>query len=142
IIALSEQKQADRRAIEGSALEALEDLRLVINSLDVEDGDVRVALAGFRERLGPPLRRLGVTLDWSMEDLPEVNGGTPANALSILRILQEAVTNGLKHGPARHIGIKGAPDGDDRVIVAVTNDLHGSSPGQGLGRGMDNMYRR
>src|SRR5690606_9967443 len=111
------------------------------NSLDVEDGDLRLALAGFRERLGPRLRRLGVTLDWSMEDLPEVGGVTPASALSILRILQEAVTNALKHGSARRIGIRGGPGGDDRAVVSVTNDLHGV-PGEGQGRGMDNMYRR
>lgn len=141
IIALSEQDGCEGQAIEHTAREALEDLRLVINSLDVEDGDLRLALAGFRERLGPRLRRLGVVLDWSMEDLPEVGGVTPANALSILRILQEAVTNALKHGPARRIGIRGGPGGDDRVVVAVSNDLHGAA-GPGQGRGMDNMYRR
>src|SRR5690606_15841978 len=121
--------------------EALEDLRLVINSLDVEDGDLRLALAGFHERLGPQLRRLGIDLDWSMEGLPEVSGVTPASALSILRILQEAVTNAIKHGPARRIDIRGGPDGDDRVVIMVGNDLHGPVA-QGEGRGMDNMYRR
>jgi len=58
-----------------------------------------MALAGLHERLFPQLRRLGVELDCSMEDLPDVSGITPVNALSILRILQEAVTNALKHGP-------------------------------------------
>lgn len=141
IIALAEKDDADQQAIEGSAREALEDLRLVINSLDVEDGDLRLALAGFRERLEPRLRRLGVALDWSMEDLPEVSGVTPAGALTILRILQEAVTNGLKHGPARRIGIRGLADGEDHAVLVVVNDLHGDS-GPGNGRGMENMRRR
>lgn len=141
IIALAEKDNADQQAIEGSAREALEDLRLVINSLDVEDGDLRLALAGFRERLEPRLRRLGVALDWSMEDLPEVSGVTPAGALTILRILQEAVTNALKHGPARRIHIRGSADGEDQAVVAVVNDLNGGA-GSGSGRGMDNMRRR
>ena len=141
IIALAEKDNADQQAIEGSAREALEDLRLVINSLDVEDGDLRLALAGFRERLEPQLRRLGVALDWSMEDLPEVSGVTPAGALTILRILQEAVTNALKHGPARRIHIRGSADGEDQAVVAVVNDLNGGA-GSGSGRGMDNMRRR
>lgn len=141
IIAMSEQETGDHEAIERTAREALEDLRLVINSLDVEDGDLRLALAGFRERLAPRLRRLGVTLDWSMEELPEVKGVTPASALSILRILQEAVTNALKHGPARRIGIKGMPEGDDRAGLSVTNDLNGLAVA-GQGRGLDNMFRR
>jgi len=67
-----------------------------------------LALANFRERLVPQLHRLGVELDWSIAGLPEVSGVTPGNALAILRILQEAITNALKYGPARKIGIRGA----------------------------------
>lgn len=143
IIALSEQGKDADPAIERTAREALEDLRLVINSLDVEDGDLRLALAGFRERLGPRLRRMGVNLEWSMEDLPDVVGVTPANALSVLRILQEAVTNALKHGSARRIGVRGAPGADDRAVLTITNDLNGpAAHGHGAGRGLENMYRR
>lgn len=141
IIALSERDSSDRRAVEKAARAALEDLRLVINSLDLDDGDLRLALAGFHERLAPQLRRIGVALDWSMEDLPEIGGVTPANALSILRILQEAVTNALKHGPARRIEIRGARGPDGAAVVTVWNDAGGPSR-RGAGRGLDNMRRR
>src|SRR5690606_12551915 len=141
IIALSERREVHPGDIEAAARAALEDLRLVINSLDLEDGDLRLALAGFRERLVPQLRRLGVALDWSMEDLPEIGGVTPGNALSILRILQEAVTNALKHGPARHILIRGAPNGDGGAVVTVRNDT-GAFTLQGAGRGLENMRQR
>src|SRR5690606_28860187 len=107
IIALSERREVHPGDIEAAARAALEDLRLVIDSLDLEDGDLRLALAGFRERLTPQLRRLGVGLVWSMEALPEVGGVAPTYALTILRILQEAITNALKHGPAGRIEVRG-----------------------------------
>lgn len=141
IIALSERKQADPEAIERAAREALNDLRLVINSLDIGDRDLPLALASFRERLEPQLRRLGVDLAWSMEDLPEVSGVTPANALSVLRILQEAVTNALKHGPATKIAIRGAEGEDGAALITVENDGR-ESAGSGKGHGLANMRRR
>ncbi len=140
IIALSENPETDRRAIEMSAREALDDLRLVIHSLDIGDRDLLVALAGFRERLGPQLRRLGVTLEWSTDAMPEVAGVTPGNALAILRILQEAVTNALKHGPATRVAIRGVPErGGARILVE--NDGNTATP-RGQGRGLSNMRRR
>lgn len=140
IIAMSEKDDRDAD-IEHTAREALEDLRLVIHSLDLGDTDLPLALAGFRERLTPRLRRLGVKLTWSMEQLPEIQGVTPENALSVLRILQEAVTNALKHGPARVIDIKGSPGTNHTALLSVTNDgsLDISSE---TGNGLSNMLRR
>ena len=109
IIALSER--AEKRPIEQAARDALNDLRLVIYSLDLGEDELPLALANFRERLIPQLHRLGVELDWSMADLPEVSGVTPGNALAVLRIVQEAITNALKHGPARRIAVRGSRHG-------------------------------
>lgn len=140
IIAMAESDGGNGE-IERAAREALDDLRLVIHSLDLGDTDLPLALAGFRERLAPQLRRLGVGLTWSMTSLPEVQGITPRNALSILRILQEAVTNALKHGPARSIGITGAPGSGGTAVISVTNDGACESP-SGTGNGLANMQRR
>jgi two-component system, NarL family, sensor histidine kinase UhpB len=141
IIALSEREATEPRSIEKAARAALEDLRLVINSLDIGDRDLPLALAGFRERLGPQLRRIGIELVWSMERLPEVSGVTPANALSILRILQEAVTNAIKHGPAGRIAIAASEGADGSAAIWVENDGR-TTLGNGNGHGLANMKRR
>jgi two-component system, NarL family, sensor histidine kinase UhpB len=139
IIALSER--AESKPIETAAREALNDLRLVIYSLDLGPSDLPLALANFRERLIPQLQRLGVELDWSMANLPEVSGVMPGNALAVLRILQEAVTNAIRHGPARRIAIRGSASHDGMAAIAIENDGRPTMTGSG-GYGLDNMRRR
>lgn len=139
IIALSER--TGDKPTEQAAREALNDLRLVIYSLDLGDRELPLALANFRERLIPQLHRLGVELDWSIANLPEVSGVTPGNALAVLRILQEAITNALKHGPARRIAIRGATAADGMVAITIVNDGRAFVENSG-GHGLANMRRR
>lgn len=141
IIAMTERGTGEAKPIEQAARQALDDLRLVIYSLDLGDRELPLALANFRERLIPQLQRLGVELDWSIAGLPEVSGVTPGNALAILRILQEAITNALKHGPARRIVIRGTAAADGQVAITVENDGCNKAAG-GTGFGLDNMRRR
>jgi signal transduction histidine kinase len=139
IIAMSERSH-DTGPIEHVARQALDDLRLVIYSLDLGDGELPLALANFRERLMPQLRRMGIELDWSTANMPDVSGVTPANALVVLRILQEAITNALKHGPAKKITVRAAGD-DDSITLTVENDGEPFTVGK-CGRGLDNMRQR
>jgi signal transduction histidine kinase len=139
IIALSER--SGEKPTEQAAREALNDLRLVIYSLDLGDSELPLALANFRERLVPQLQRLGVELDWSIANLPEVSGVTPGNALAVLRILQEAITNAVKHGPARRITIRGAATAEGLVTITIENDGRAFVETAG-GHGLANMRRR
>jgi signal transduction histidine kinase len=139
IVALAERERA--AAIERTAREALDDLRLVIHSLDIGDRELPVALGDFRERLARQLKRLGIELEWSIARLPEISGVTPAHALNVLRIVQEAVTNAIRHGRAGRIAIHAQPEGASGARIVVENDgaPFASQPG---GRGLENMRRR
>jgi signal transduction histidine kinase len=146
IIAMAERGDDHGRTIEQAARHALDDLRLVIYSLDIGDRELPLALANFRERLIPQLQRIGVALDWSTGGLPEVSGVTPGNALAILRILQEAITNALKHGPARRIAVRGrampsAQAASAQAAIVVENDGAPFAAEQ-AGLGLENMRRR
>lgn len=138
IIALAERERS--AVIERSAREALDDLRVVIHSLDIGDRELSVALAGLRERIARQLKRLGIGLDWSSAQLPEIAGVTPTHALNVLRILQEAVTNAIRHGPATRIAVRGAPHGPQHAAIVVENDGAPFVPGSGAG--LENMRRR
>lgn len=144
ILALAER--AGVPAIERSAREALDDLRAVIHSLDIGDRELAVALAGLRERSVRQLKRLGVQLDWAMAQLPEISGVTPTHALNVLRIVQEALTNAVRHGPATRIAVRGQAHGVAQAAIVVEND--GAAPAAaapampGGGAGLENMRRR
>ncbi len=139
IIALAERERTT--GIERTAREALDDLRLVIHSLDINDRELTVALSGLRERLERQLKRMGVELDWSIAWLPEISGVTPTHALNVLRILQEAVTNAIRHGPATRILLRGDVEADGRARLVIENDGAPFTP-QGRGAGLENMRRR
>lgn len=141
IIALSEAGARDNRMIEETARAALDDLRVVINSLDLEDDDLRLAMSSLRESAEPRLSRLGIRLDWSTAQLPEVRGIKPGNSLAILRILQEAITNAIKHGDHGPIQVEAGPCGEDGVLLTVTNTASHTGPG-GNGQGLRNMQLR
>lgn len=140
IIAMAERDRATD--IERTAREALDDLRLVIHSLDIGDRELMAALSGLRERLEPRLKRQGVLLEWSMARLPEISGVTPEYALNTLRIVQEAVTNALRHGPATRIAVRGDTGSHGEALITVENDGAPYAPGPGGGAGLQNMSRR
>ena len=139
IIALAES--ADEPDIEKTAREALDDLRLVIQSLDIGNEDIPVLLAYFRERVTVQLRRLDIGLDWKMDRLPAITGVTPGHALALLRILQEAVTNAVKHGPARRIVFRGEKAQDGSARITIENDGRNVIP-KANGQGLSNMRQR
>lgn len=86
--------------------DSLEDMRLIIDSLDLEERDLLPLLGNLRYRLEPRLNAIGVALHWDVEALPELDYLTPETGLAIVRIVQEAVNNAVRHGPARNITVR------------------------------------
>jgi signal transduction histidine kinase len=140
IIALAEREGST--PIEHTAREALGDLRLVIHSLNIGDRELVAALSGLRERLEPQLKRLGIALEWSMARLPEISGVTPTHALHALRIVQEAVTNAVRHGPASRIAVRGGTGETGGAEIVIDNDGAPYAPAGAGGAGVNNMTRR
>ncbi len=122
--------------------DALDDMRLMIDSLEPVDDDLNAVLAMWHDRLGPRLRQMEVQLHWDVELLPAVPGLTPARVLHVLRILQEAVTNAVRHGHARTLWLTAEP-GDEAVTLSLRDDGSGfDAEATHGGRGLKNMQRR
>ena len=121
IVALSDAETTDQRGIQTVARHALAELRMVIDALVLPEGDLRIALASLRERSIDPLKRLGIKTDWSMVHLPDVSWLSPEQTLSVLRILQEAISNAVRHGMPERLEITGTACGADMVALRVTN---------------------
>jgi signal transduction histidine kinase len=122
----------------------LEDLKLAIDSMEPVDADLLLLLATLRFRIGSRLERAGIVLHWEVETVPALDWLNPKNALNILRILQEAFTNIIKHTHATEIRVATQARGD-RIVVAITDNGQGFSVEQALavgGKGLSNQLRR
>ncbi len=124
----------------------IDDLKLTIDSMEPVEADLLLLLATLRFRLGPRLAAAGITLRWEVVDVPALDWLDPRNALHILRILQEAFANILKHTRAHEIRVStGAGDGDGGVTVTITDNGPGFSLENALksgGKGLQNQLRR
>lgn len=83
--------------------ECVDDLRLVIDSLEPVGHDLVSLLATMRYRLGKRLQTGGLKLEWDVQDLPPLPWLEPPDALHVLRLMQEALNNVLKHAGASRV---------------------------------------
>ncbi len=143
--ALSMVSQDDSLApLEPTLREALDDLRLIIDSLSVPDGNLPVLLATLRHRLSQPIQRAGLEFDWRLEDLPNSTHLSQSDLLHVLRILQESVTNILKHAEASRLAITTDVDSDGRIRIRIADDGVGlkQEDQRQPGRGLPSLYKR
>ena len=124
--------------------DCIDDLKLAIDSMEPVQADLLLLLATLRFRLGPRLESAGIVLRWEIENVPALEWIDPRNALHILRILQEAFTNIIKHTHATEIRVITGV-GDDNVLVKIIDNGSGFSVEQGIsnaGKGLGNQIRR
>ena len=103
---MTRREQVPRDEVARIIEDSLEDMRLIIDSLDVEERDLLPLLGNLRYRLEPRLNAIGVALHWQAEALPELSYLSPETGLAIVRIVQEAVNNAVRHGNARNITVR------------------------------------
>lgn len=145
-LVLVEQGKLDLPSVAQVLRECVDDLRLVIDSLEPIGHDLVTLLATLRYRLGKRLEAAGLQLEWQVDDLPPLPWLDPTAALQVLRIVQEALTNILKHARARTVRIALCKAGE-HVEVVVTDDGNGFDvatmiTGREGGRGLRNLRKR
>ena len=139
-----EKGRIDASAVADVLKGCIDDLKLAIDSMEPVQADLLLLLATLRFRLGPRLESAGIALRWEVGMVPELDWIDPRNALHILRILQEAFTNIVKHTHATEIRVSTGVD-KDHVVVTVADNGEGFSVAQGLsnkGKGLGNQMRR
>lgn len=90
--------------------DCLDDLKLTLDSLEPVDADLLALLANLRFRLEPSLIAQNIELEWAVTVTPPLKWLTPATTLDILRILQEVITNIVKHAQASRIRLSTATE--------------------------------
>ena len=124
--------------------DAMDEMRLAIDTLSPGREGLLEALGNLRYRLEPRFRAAGIELAFTYRDLPERLDIPAEDALQILRMLQESLTNVLKHARAAHVRVEVSLVRDpERFRLAVHDDGGGfDAAAPAAGRGLSGMRRR
>lgn len=134
-----------QRELEVEIQNSINDLRLIVDSLDHAADSFPDALSVVHSRLRRQLETIGLTLVWRQDDRALPLRLTARKALDLFRILQEAFANILKHAEADRVEVDIAlgPDSQGAVFTVADNGkgLTGGAT-DGRGRGLGNIRRR
>jgi signal transduction histidine kinase len=143
-LVMLEQDNTSRSELATVLRESVDDLRAVIDSLEPVEGELVTLLATLRFRLGRRLELAGIELHWGMQDLPPLPWLGPPQALQVMRIVQEALANVLKHAAATCVHMSARVQGS-WIEVHLADNGRGfdvSSAASADGRGLRNLRRR
>jgi signal transduction histidine kinase len=101
--------------------DSLDDLRLIIDASSAHS-HLMQALAAWRNRWDPRLDALGIELQWQMDEHVGEQTVPAQTVLQMLRLLQEAVINAVKHAHTQCIAVEVALQSG---CVALTIRDHG-----------------
>ncbi|MEZ5457591.1 MAG: ATP-binding protein [Lysobacteraceae bacterium] len=147
-LALSERLD-DAKPLSDAIRDCLDDLRVVMDTANIENERLNDALATFRERIDRRLHALGIALHWDFTRMPELPCVGPQATLHILRMLQELITNVIKHAAAQRLLISidlcdaNGKDEPAALQMHLEDDGCGFSVQEkARGRGLGNVRKR
>jgi len=120
----------------------LDDFRLIINSLNTSANVLSALLADFKYRMGKRLESMNISLKWEMDESIDNLYLHPQQALHILRILQEAFSNILKHANATNIHCCSIQSGENIAISIEDNGNLFLPKPESCGQGLKNIEWR
>jgi signal transduction histidine kinase len=128
--------QAATEQVLATLRDSLDQLKLSIDAMHLESGDVMALLANLRYRLEPRLTSSGMALNWQVDDLPLVPRLDHAALRQLQFMLFEAFSNILQHAQAKLVTVQAQAEAKAGVVkIAVIDDGCGfdvSLPARGL----------
>lgn len=141
-LARNEYEELHRDEIGEILRSCVSEMRLALEALAPDDDDFAAAFGNFRFRWEAQLVGAGIRSTWRIdgEDKPLLLG--PRISLQLLRIIQEALTNVLKHANARQVHVRLTREAG--VICLEVEDDGCGLPAVALGggRGLLNLRSR
>ena len=122
--------------------ECIADMRLTLEAMSPEGNDFLEAWGNFRFRWKQLLEAAGLDSTWEIDNRDGFVELTPHVSIQLLRIVQEALTNVLKHARAAKVAIRLTID-DANMVIEVRDDGRGLGTAMSpAGRGLANMHAR
>ena len=125
---------------------ALGDLKLTVDSLEPVEGDLVALIGNLRHRMARDLADAGITCKWEVEDCAPLTWLDATNALHVLRIHNEAISNVLSHSKATEMRI-GCIESDHEGVAGISTYLADNGEGfdknlERQGKGLANISAR
>jgi signal transduction histidine kinase len=140
---LIEKTEHSGEQIASALDEAIDELRIAIDSMKPTARDLLVMLGNLRYRLEPRLKAAGITLHWNVADAPEAIRLGSSEITEITRIVQEVCTNAIKHSGATDMSLTVHCPVPNAVGIAITDNGSGFDVGASRsGEGLASMRRR
>lgn len=122
--------------------EAMDEMRLAIDAFGGADADLQGALANLRFRMEPRLKAAGIALDWQSDDAFDAVQLSSELSLHLLRIVQEALSNAMRHSGAKLLKVRMFVDHDACHVIVEDDGAGMPADRRAAGRGLENIRRR
>ena len=142
LLSRAEGAQIDQQEMVPALRECIADMRLTLEAMSPQSDDFLQAWGNFRFRWQHLLEASGLACTWELDAGGESIDLSPHATLQLLRIVQEALTNVLKHARARQVVVRLRVD-ERTLAIEVADDGRGMADAnpQG-GHGLNNMRAR
>jgi PAS domain S-box-containing protein len=139
-----QNREIDQTGLHEIIQECIADLYLIIDTLNEEGSTFCNAMIDFQYRIRKRFEGDPIRIHWDLDlDQNAVLSVPQRTTLQILRILQEALSNSLRHAQARNITISATMNVDDGLLlVTLSDDGVGIPSNVRRGRGLQNMSMR
>lgn len=99
----------------------IDDLRLAIDTSSDSRDSLALALGNLRFRMEPRLKAAGIVLRWNTQGLSDTLPLPPQSQLPLLRIIQETITNTLKHAHAKTLSVN-VGNSTAELLIEISDD--------------------
>lgn len=130
----------DQAALAELLDQCLADLHLLADTLEIGESNLGHALANYRHRIRQRLEATNIDFVWEV-NLDKCPPHTSRQLVQIMRIIQEALTNAIRHSQASQIIIRAKCDHGTLLVEVVDNGI-GLPTVPHHGRGLRNMAKR
>lgn len=103
--------------------DALDQLKLTIDNVNLPAGDVASLMANLRYRLGPRIEASGIRLHWEVDSLTPIERLEVQSMRQLMFILFEAISNVLQHSRASELRIEAGETGEGIRIRVIDNGV-------------------
>jgi signal transduction histidine kinase len=135
-----EHGQGEKHELLQTLRDSLDQLKLSIDAMHLQAGDVTALLANLRYRLEPRLKSSGMELQWAVQMLSPQPQLDHAALRQLQFMLFEAFSNVLQHSGATQLQLKAVEQGCC-IVIALTDNGRGFDTAQ-PSRGLASMRER